>query len=129
MKSAYVHAVLGMLQSGVAVETVLTGLQHTLTRKNHLKLYAPVLLEVTRILEADKHAGAAVVTTVSAAHAKELAQQITEALQSLGADKTVSVKETIDETLIGGFVATFDYKECDQSYKKALTSLYESITK
>lgn len=129
MKSAYVQALLEVLQAGMPVDTALTGLKSTLKRKNHSKLYAPVLLEVVRVLEADKDGTTAVVAVASLAQAKELKAQISEALSALGVDKTVVVKETVDETLVGGFVATFDYKEHDQSYKKSLKNLFESITK
>lgn len=129
MKSAYVQAFLEVLQAGMSVDTALTGLKSTLERKNHTKLYAPVLLEVVRVLEAGKDGATAVVAVASTSQAKELAVQINEALAALGVDKNASVKETVDETLVGGFVATFDYKEHDQSYKKALKSLFESITK
>ncbi len=111
------------------VDTALAGLKSTLERKNHTKLYAPVLLEVMRVLEADKDGGTAVVAVASLSQAKELKVQIATALSTLGVDTHTAVKETIDETLVGGFVATFDYKEHDQSYKKALKSLFESITK
>jgi F0F1-type ATP synthase delta subunit len=129
MKSDYVQAFLEVLQAGMPVDTALTGLKSTLERKNHLKLYAPVLLEVMRVLEADKDGGAAVVAVASLSQAKELKAQIATVLSTLGVDTHTAVKEIVDETLVGGFVATFDYKEHDQSYKKALKSLFESITK
>jgi F0F1-type ATP synthase delta subunit len=58
-----------------------------------------------------------------------LAAQIKAVLTELGLKENTEIKEVVDETIIGGFVATFDYKEHDRSYKKALKSLYESITK
>jgi F0F1-type ATP synthase delta subunit len=66
---------------------------------------------------------------VSKADASTFAAQIKTVLAELGVKETTQVKEVVDETLIGGFIATFDYQEHDQSYKKALKSLYESITK
>lgn len=129
MKSDYVQAFLEVLQDGMPVDTALKGLKSTLERKNHTKLYAPVLLEVMRVLEADKDGKTAVVAVASVAQAKELKNQISDALTALGVDKNAAVKETIDETLVGGFVATFDFKEHDQSYKKSLKNLFESITK
>ncbi len=129
MKSAYVQAFLEVLQSGMSVDTALVGLKSTLERKNHSKLYASVLLEVVRVLEADKDEKSAVVTLASLAQAKELKTQISSALTTLGVDKNAIVKEKVDETLIGGFVVTFDYKEHDHSYKKSLKNLFESITR
>ena len=129
MKSDYVQAFLGVLQAGMPVDTALKGLEATLKRKNHSKLYASVLLEVVRVLEADKAGTTASVAVATPAQAKELKKQISEALAALGVDKNTVVKETVDETLVGGFIATFDYKEHDQSYKKSLKNLFESITK
>lgn len=129
MKADYVQAFKAVLESGMPVDTALAGLKAALDRKNHSKLYAPVLLEVVRMLEADKTGTSATVTVASKAQAQELKAQIKEALASIGADSTVTVTERIDETLVGGFIATFDYKEHDQSYKKSLKNLFESITK
>jgi F0F1-type ATP synthase delta subunit len=129
MKSDYVQAFLEVLQAGMPVDTALKGLEATLKRKNHSKLYASVLLEVMRVLEADKAGTTASVAVATSAQAKELKKQISDALAALGVDKNTVVKEIVDETLVGGFVATFDYKEHDQSYKKSLKNLFESITK
>jgi F0F1-type ATP synthase delta subunit len=81
------------------------------------------------VLEAQKDAKQARVATASTADAKVLKAKITEALRTLGIEKSTVVKEVVDETLVGGFVATFDYKEYDQSYKRTLKLLFESITK
>ena len=129
MKSSYVQALIEVLQSNVSVDTALTGLKATLERKNHTKLYVPVLLETVRILEAGNNSTFAVVTVASLAQAAELKIQIEGALHALGAGKDVEVKETVDKTLIGGFVATYNHREHDQSYKKSLKTLFESITK
>jgi F0F1-type ATP synthase delta subunit len=88
-----------------------------------------VLLEVARVLEAEKFANQAVIKTAKEADHKALKTQIETVLAELGVSKDISVKAVVDETLVGGFVATFDYKEHDQSYKKSLKSLFESITK
>ncbi len=129
MKTQYAQAFLEVVKDGMPVETALTGLRATLEKKSHSKLFAPVLLEVVRVLEAEKFAGQVVVKTAKAGDAAALKAQIGAALLELGVAKGVPVKSIIDETLVGGFVATFDYKEHDQSYKKALKSLYESIIK
>lgn len=129
MKALYAQAFLEMLQEGTPVEAALTGLRSALEKKSHTKLYVPVLLEVQRVLEAKKGVKEAVVATASTASAKALKSQINVVLAELGVSKDIPVKTIVDETLVGGFVATFDYKEHDQSYKKSLKSLFESITK
>ncbi len=129
MKAHYVKAFTETLRAGMAIDAALAGLKSTLARKKHDKLFASVLLESLRVLEAEKGTDTAVVATASKADASTLATQIKAALAELGIKETTEVKEVVDETLIGGFVATFDYQEHDRSYKKALKSLYESITK
>lgn len=129
MKTQYAQAFLEMIQEGMSVETALADLRTALAKKNYSKLLVPILLEVQRVLEAQKDAKQARVATASTADAKVLKAKITEALKTLGIEKSTVVKEVVDETLVGGFVATFDYKEYDQSYKRTLKSLFESITK
>lgn len=129
MKTQYAQAFLEMIQEGMSVETALADLRTALAKKNYSKLLVPILLEVQRVLEAQKDVKQARVATASTADAKVLKAKITEALKTLGIEKSTVVKEVVDETLVGGFVATFDYKEYDQSYKRTLKSLFESITK
>ena len=128
MKTQYSQAFLQVVKDGMAVETALAGLRAALIKKNHTKLLAPMLLEVVRVLEAEKFANQVVVKTATPADQKALKSQIEVVLKDLGVSKNISVHPTVDETLVGGFVATFDYKEHDQSYKKSLTNLYKSIT-
>jgi len=129
MKTQYSQAFLEVVKGRMPVDTALTGLKTALKKKNHSKLLAPVLLEVVRVLEAEKFANQAIVKTANQADHKTLKSSIEAVLVDLGVTKATPVKTTVDETLVGGFVATFDHKEYDQSYKKALKSLYESITK
>lgn len=129
MKAQYTQALLDVLHDGMPVDTALAGLKNALKKKNHSKLLAPVLLEVVRILEAGKDGNQAVVTYANTAEALVRKAEITETLKALGADETTQIKEVVDETLIGGYVATFNHLEHDQSYRKTLKSLFESITK
>jgi F0F1-type ATP synthase delta subunit len=129
MKTEYAHAFLEVLKDGMPVETALPGLKSALAKKQHSKLFGPVLLEVLRVLEAHKGVKQAVVSVTKESDMQVLKEKIEAILVDLGVAKDTPIKTTIDKTLVGGFVATFDYKEYDQSYKKALTSLYESIIK
>lgn len=129
MKAHYVQALLASLRDGMSAEVALTGLTHALQKKHHEKLLAPVLLEVVRVLEAEKGVDTAEVRVAKAADLHILKSQIDATLQVLGATTDTTVKEVVDETVVGGFVATYNYHEQDKSYKKALKSLYESITK
>ncbi|MEY2665110.1 MAG: synthase delta subunit [Candidatus Parcubacteria bacterium] len=129
MKSQYAIAFLKSLETGMAVDAALVGLKATLAKKQHTKLLGGVLLEVLRVLEAQKGTKQAVVAVAKISDMKSLKTAIEAALSELGVAKETPVKEVVDETLIGGFVATFNYKEHDASYKKSLKSLYESIIK
>ncbi|MEN9922324.1 MAG: hypothetical protein RL097_601 [Candidatus Parcubacteria bacterium] len=129
MKTEYVQALLQTLHEGVATEVALSGLRRVLEKNKHSKLLPAILQEAVRMLETEKGASFATVAVARSADNVVLATQIKNALAELQVPSTAIVKIVIDETLVGGFVATFDYKERDQSYKKVLTSLYESITK
>ena len=129
MKTQYVQAFLKTLAAGTTIDAALSGLRAVLKRRKHEKLLTSILLETLRILEAQSGAQEAIVKTVSRAEATTLAAEIKVVLAQLGVSKGTSVNYQIDKTLVGGFVATFDYKEHDQSYKKSLHALYESIVK
>jgi F0F1-type ATP synthase delta subunit len=129
MKQQYVQAVLASVREGLAVDAVLAGLRTTLAQRRHEKLLVPVLLEVLRMLEAEKGVDVAEVRVARAADLAILKSTIATTLADLGASPKTTVTEVIDDTIIGGFVATYNYQEKDQSYKTTLKSLYESITK
>jgi len=129
MKSQYAQALIAVLNDGMPVDAALAGLRGTLAKKQHDKLFAPILLEVLRTLEAKKGAAHATVLVASDADKTALATAIKEVLKELGATDKTEVQTTVDETLIGGFVAQFNFKEHNRSYKHALKSLYESIIK
>lgn len=130
MKTQYAQALVAAINGGTSVNDALLGLKRVLDQKRHSKLYAPVLLEVIRTLEAKKRSGVnAVVSVAKNSDIVALKDAIASALQQLGTTQATNITEVVDETLIGGFVAIYDHKEYDQSYKKALKSLYESIVK
>ena len=129
MKAQYAQAFLEVIQEGQSVDAALSGLRASLDRKNHSKLFVPILLEVQRVLEAKKGVKEAVVATASDTGAVALKTQIDAVLAELGVTNDTPVRTIVDETLVGGFVATFNHKEHDRSYKKALKSLFESIIK
>lgn len=84
---------------------------------------------MVRTLEAKSQVRNAVVAVATQADAKTLKSQIEAVLKELDASDKTPITEVVDETLVGGFVATYDYKEHDASYKKSLVTLYESIVK
>jgi F0F1-type ATP synthase delta subunit len=129
MKHYYAQAVLASLKDGIPVEVVLSGLTNVLHKKRHGKLLVPVLHEVIRVLETRSGTDVAEVRVARSSDIALLTSNIKLALTNLGTTQTTSVREVIDETLIGGFVTSYNYREQDMSYKRLLKSLYESITK
>ncbi len=129
MKTEYAQAFLKSLEAGMAVDAALTGLTSALKKKRHEKLLGGVLFEVVRQLETKRSGKAVVVSVAQTTDLAVLKAHIGAALEELGAPKGTPVTEVVDETLVGGFVATYDYKEHDASYKRSLKNLYESIVK
>jgi F-type H+-transporting ATPase subunit delta len=129
MKSDYSQAFLKSLEAGMSVDAAILGLKSAMKKKQQTKLFGAVLLEVLRTVETEKGSKQAVVSVSKTTDIKLLKVTIAAALKELGVEKSTTVKEVVDETLVGGFVATYDYKEHDASYKKSLTKLYESIIK
>jgi F-type H+-transporting ATPase subunit delta len=111
--------------SDIKIEELLVRLKEVLKARHHEKLYETILTEVIRFLENDTDN--VIVKKATDLSEKEKGNLHT-VLAKFGVTEKVSVKEEIDETLIGGFVATYKYREENQSYKQALKSLYESIT-
>lgn len=129
MKNNYVQALLASLDEGMQIDTALSGLAATLRKNQHEKLLPSVLLEVLRVLEANKGELVAEVRVAKASDLQTLKSRIEATLQNLGVTRDTTVNEIVDETIVGGYVATYNFQEEDRSHKKVLKSLYESITK
>jgi F0F1-type ATP synthase delta subunit len=128
MKKHYISAVLELLLEGRDVDVVLKDLAGALERKGHQKLYSPILKGVVRILEEKKNSIASGIIVAQEADFERLKKAIGEALEEIGGTlKDAHV--AVDETLIGGFIATHKGKLINRSYKQKLVSLYRSITK
>lgn len=128
MQHDYTKALLALLESGTSLEDALRGLRAVLVSKHHVKLLPSILGEAVRVLESQKSAHVARVSVASASAADKLKAEIATALKALGTTSDTEVVQTFDATLVGGFVATYNHQERDQSYKRVLTSLYESIS-
>ena len=128
MQHDYAQAFLTLIHDGTPIDSALAGLKAALAKKHHDKLLVPILNEVLRVLQSEKGVQTAIVTVANAKVNAPLRKQIEIALVNLGVSSTTPSTEIIDETLIGGFIATFNHQEHDQSYKRVLKSLYESIT-
>ena len=128
MKRDYVLALLALIEDEIPIETALLGLKIVLKKRRHQKLLLPILRQVLLILGTKKGADEAQVIMVDKNTSDNLAKEIKSALLKLGVHEDTAIKEKFDQTLIGGFVATYNYREYDYSYKRILKSLHESIT-
>jgi F0F1-type ATP synthase delta subunit len=128
MQNDYAQAFIAHLKAGTSFDEALAGLVAVLTRRSHTKLLPSVLRLVLRTLEAAKGIEGAAIRTARQTLSETDAMKLKVALTALGVTEHTPVEETVDETLIGGFVAEFNYHEQDHSYKRVLTNLYESIT-
>ena len=126
MKNHYIQATIEMIQSGTAVEAVFEGLQKSMQKKGHMRLYASVLRGVLRILETKKDVAVATVVVATDADVQKYADVIKTTLTSLEAGEDFSTE--IDETIIGGVIVKGNSTIVDRSYKTALTNLYRSTT-
>ena len=114
------------LGSGSTVETVLGNLRTVMEKRGHAKALATVLRAVIRELEQGTTESVVTVTVAREADVTALKADIKSALVSLGADGTHAT--IVDDTIIGGLIATYNHRQIDQSYRSKLVTLYQSIT-
>ena len=125
MQSVYAQGLFELLKDGKDLDSLLRSLSDTLEKRGHTKLYVGILKElITTLEESDKKATAKVIvaresdlTTFNA--------QIQKVLES--AENPRNISETVDDTLIGGYVVKTRNEIIDASQKRALLSLYENI--
>lgn len=127
MKKQYIHAVVELIERGIDIETVLKGLTHVLRKRGHMRLYAPILRGILVRLDTSAVASIPRVVTNSKDDFKKHKETIEAALSNLKAEGPY--EEAIDDTLIGGFIAEYDNKMIDASYKSKLLRLYRTITR
>lgn len=125
MKDTYVTAILESLKSGVDTDTVLCGFARTIEARGHERLRLPVLQSVLQVLRAKRPDTRVLVASETDRQKQQTA--IEAALSSLGAPAT-EVTYTIDDTIVGGYIAEHKATRVDASYKSALLKLYRSIT-
>ena len=126
MEKVYVQAVMELLESGSKVETVLGNLRAVMEKRGHAKALPTVLHAVVRALEQGTSESVATITVARDADVTALKADIKSALVTLGADGAHTT--IIDDTIIGGLIATYNHRQIDQSYRSKLVTLYQSIT-
>lgn len=125
MEKTYVHALIELLESGSNINDLLVKLRQVMVARGHAKVLPNVLRNLTRALQEKSVSGRPVVTVASSADETALASEIKAALHTLGADG-VAHTVAIDDTLIGGLIATYNHRQIDQSYRTKLHTLYKS---
>ena len=126
MEKVYVQAVMELLASGSDIETVLGNLRAVMTARGHVKALPTVLGAVVRTLEEQSDTAVPSITIARESDASALAGEIKTALNTLGAKGAHTV--TVDDSIIGGIIATHNHRQIDQSYRTKLVTLYQSIT-
>ena len=128
MKKHYTAAVFQLFLQGRDTTFVLSNLKKVLVAKGHQSLLTDVLRLVQEKLERTEFTQSPHVVVAKELDKSLLAPAIAKALEKLNAH-TQEVVYQVDSTLIGGYVATYDGKSIDASFKKKLVTLYRHITK
>ena len=123
MQRAYVTAFIEVLKP-TDVETALAGLRTVLSERGHERLLAPVLRAVVRELEATRPT--TIVTIAKQADEARQEERLKNLLSELGATEHPTI--VVDDTLIGGMIVEHNHVRVDESYKRALVTLYRSLT-
>lgn len=127
MEKVYVQVVLELLESGSAIETVLANLRAVMTARGHAKALPAVLRDIVRALELGTSESAATITIARTSDLPKLESDIKLALTMLGAESDLYTTQ-VDDTIIGGLIATYNHRQIDKSYRSKLVTLYQSIT-
>jgi F0F1-type ATP synthase delta subunit len=127
MENVYVQAVMELLESGSQIESVLGNLKAVMEKRGHAKALPMVLRAVVRALEEGATESVATITVARDSDVTALKADIKSALVTLGTDGAHTT--IIDDTIIGGLIATYNHRQIDQSYRTKLNALYQSITK
>jgi F0F1-type ATP synthase delta subunit len=128
MKKHYIKAIVQLLLSGRDVDAVLLNLSRVLKEKGHESLHAQILQGVASELAFKRKMTASAVVVASSKDAAIYKESIEAALAKLNG-KLEEALFTTDETLIGGYIASHNGIQINNSHKEKLVTLYRSITK
>lgn len=125
MKQAYITALVDMLLAGTPVESAIANTKAILDKKGHQRLWGAILRGAVRELTHDVAAKAPkIVLAKNDDITLARAQAALVALQAEGEAVVV-----VDETLIGGFIASAKHQIVDSSYKRALLDIYRKVVR
>jgi len=125
MKNTYVQAIIELIAKGREVEVVLARAKTVMEARGHGRLYGEVLKEVVVALEQQSSSLTPQVVVARASDA--VSPQVTKVLAMLDSENMTPVI-TVDDTIIGGVVATLGHRHIDLSHKSTLQKLYQAIT-
>lgn len=127
MKKYYIKAVVELLLQCKDVDVVLANLKKTLTYKGHLSIHLHILQGVLIELAKSQNESSSTLCIANKRDLQKYKDAIEASLVTLGGD-TKNAQVSIDETLIGGYVASHNGKLINKSHKQKLVALYRSIT-
>lgn len=113
-----------MLKKGDEPAAVFAGLSKTLENRGHQKLHASILRGVLRELSASTKSTVPKLILAKKDDAEKLKAEISSALAALDAGENYSL--SIDQTITGGFVLSYNHRAIDNSYKTKLLNWYRS---
>ena len=128
MKKHYIKAIVQLILQGRDVNAVLVDLDRVLTDNGHGSLKSSILKGVAVELESRSKTDASSVIVASESAAVSQKDAIERTLEKLGGSFKDAVV-TVDPTIIGGYIASHNATQINNSHKEKLVSLYRSITK
>jgi F0F1-type ATP synthase delta subunit len=120
----YTESVYALYKNGMDVETLISNLKMTLTRKGHVRLLPAILADLKRLADKEQERSTIFVTLAHKDHQETHKEEINNAVEKLGG---TSHTVQIDPTITGGFIATGAESRIDRSYKKQLLTIYRSL--
>lgn len=118
----YITASAQLIESGTDIETVLSGLKRTLTRRGHERLLPRVLSGLRAHLDAHTIDDAYTVVVAREKDRETFSQEI----DAMRGEKEVHATH-VDDRIVGGYILEGKDTIIDASYKTALRALYNRI--
>ena len=125
MRQQYTTAAYMLLQDGMDVDTVLTGVRRAMERRGHDHFYPKVVRDLAQLWERHEQQHSPVVSLAREQDATELADTIAAQLSTLGAP--TEYRTEIRPEQVGGSIARYNHRVIDGSYKDALLRLYKRV--
>ncbi len=126
MIRTYVESILTLHRSGTPIEDILSAVQRILEKSGRRTLYKKILKQTLAALEQEHKRNTPYIQSATGSTLTEQRAEIESIIRELGG--TAAPVEEQDDSLIGGFTVTYNNTIVDQSYKRKLLTVYESLT-